>query len=772
MKRSIWSLVVAGTVLAAGGVMPGCTCNHNGAANGDGGNGNGDAGAGNGDGGLNACGDNDPSCTTVCMGPTCMPPGMFPLPGDQPPDPNVGADGVDRNPAGDIVLNQGKANSNYLWIADDQAYWVGMVSKIDTRASTAAGGAINNTYREVARYITVTCDSNEAGSWRDHSGLVLGVGAGSATPTQITDSSAGVAACDGTNGCCSRAPAGQRKPIQLYNNRPSRTAVDFNGDVWVANRAHDPLTNNPAPTHFQASVSKIANKNNSITDTDCIDRNKNGVIDTSFDANGDGIINTDCNGDGFPDDGKTVCSTGVAKEFWGLDDECILFTTDIGPDDATCGGLASTGCKGRPLALGQGSTDFAPSDAWAGLYENGTFYRVDGTSGYVKQTVQIKVNGNIARGVYGAVVDGTGILWAPSLGTHNLWYFDTNAPATNQGLVVAGGSSGTGFYGIAEDGYTGQYTPGGPQLIIQNIWVAKTGQPGVFRYTPDRRSGFASLGQGSWTEFTFGTNALGQAASGNGRGVGVDNRSPTSFAWVALDGSNGLGQVPVNANLPLPLPATPTTTPVSLTTWTATNGGITTLGAGVAVDLDVWGINQGNDKSSAVPTNATHFHVDAAGNVTAPTAADQVRLDDNGLTPGAVAHRGPYPYTYSDFTGFGLRNFTNPHGSYSYIWSGCPNGKTKWIGITWDADVPPGTGISVKARSADDKTALGQATYTGSYTTSPASLLAPAPAGGMSLMPNPAALLQVEFDLTTTVKNATPALKSYTVTYECLSSIG
>jgi hypothetical protein len=40
------------------------------------------------------------------------------------------------------------------------------------------------------------------------------------------------------------------------------------------------------------------------------------------------------------------------------------------------------------------------------------------------------------------------------------------------------------------------------------------------------------------------------------------------------------------------------------------------------------------------------------------------------------------------------------------------------------------------------------------------------------LAPNPSGFLQVEFDLTTTDKNATPALKSYTVIYECVNGIG
>ncbi|HEX8951009.1 MAG TPA: hypothetical protein VF945_04150, partial [Polyangia bacterium] len=470
MKRWLGSLVVAVTVVAVGGATPGCNCNHN-AGNGDGGAGHGGSGGGaGGDGGLNACGNNDPSCMTQCLGPTCMPPNMFPLPSDMPPDPNVGADGVGRDPNGWIVLNQGNASFNYLWIADDQAYFVGMVSKIDTRKATGAGGAVNQNYREVARYLTVTCESNEAASWTDHSGYLIG--GGGANPTQM-------GTCNGTNGCCARTATGTtRTPVQLYHNRPSRTAVDFNGDAWVANRAHDSYGSvDPADAgiHHQSSATKIANKNNSINDTDCIDRNHNGKIDTSYDANGDGIINTDCNGDGVPDSLSNVtaakpCIGGTLQEFFGLDDECVLFTTNTGAEGGT----------GRPLALGPGGgpiDTFGPSDAWAGRFTDGVFYRIDGTTGLVKAMLPLTVGGVAAR-PYGAAIDQAGILWAPNVENQTLYYADTNnrtsigkiAPPT----AVAGA---TGFYGIAIDGFKTPITPGGAPQLMQDIWIATISSP-------------------------------------------------------------------------------------------------------------------------------------------------------------------------------------------------------------------------------------------------------------------------------------------------------
>lgn len=190
-----------------------------------------------------------------------------------------------------------------------------------------------------------------------------------------------------------------------------------------------------------------------------------------------------------------------------------------------------------------------------------------------------------------------------------------------------------------------------------------------------------------------------------------------------------------------------------------------TLGAGVANDLDVWGINQS-------ASSATHFKVDTNGNVVGQP--DTVPLDDKPTADENFCNSPfqtckPHPYTYSDFTGFGLRNFTVPHGVYTLIIPGCTGGKkTRWTKIFWDALTPAGTEISVMARSAPTKPGLATATYTGAYKVSPADLQlkqAPGP-----LTPNPAEFLEVEFDFTTTDNEISPKLKSFQVVYECLDN--
>jgi hypothetical protein len=734
----VGAFVLGLAVILAAGATPGCSCNSDNGGQG----GNGDGGM-NGDGGVNsltACADNDPSCTVVCLGPTCMPPTPFPMPTD--PNPNAGADGVTTQPGtGYIILDQGHAAFDYLWISNDVQWGDGTVSKLSTKPRTTPYPN-GNVYGEVARYATVTCMSD----------LVNGSNEGAV----FSAANAQTLCADGVHGCCARDEsnhpgAGLHQPINLKTNRPSRTAVDFNGDMWVANRAFG----------LQSSVTKIANDI-----TECIDRNKNGKIDTSEDVNQDGIITTDCNGDNIADNLATVCTNGLSRpEFLGYDDECVLFTTNTGNNNQ----------YGRPLTLGPGAIDFGPADAWAGTWKDGTFYRVDGATGKIKQTVKIADEQGVKSYPYGAAIDAFGILWAPNEAQTHLFYFDTtavdpNAPSA-QGMVSvpAALGPGVGFYGIAIDGYTDANGN-----LVQQVWMGNVGESGAYRYRPVRTN-FASLAGGTWARALYPAGTASQ-----GRGIGVDNRKPTSFAWVALDGyvnsvAGGIGRIPINI-------ADNAVTTMTTADFFHSDNQHGTLGAGVALDLDIWGINQSEG-------SAMHLKVDATGNVLNAAKPDTIPLEDRPAAAenacalpcaqGAI-NEGTctmqckvHPYTYSDFTGFGLRNFTNPHGTYSWLQTGCGPGKTKWLKVVWDADIPAGTSIEMRARSSDDQLTIGQAMFTGGYPSNPGGGLSVAdlsqPPG--PVMPNPSGFLQVEFDLTTTDKNTTPALKSFTVVYECIGSI-
>ena len=149
-----------------------------------------------------------------------------------------------------------------------------------------------------------------------------------------------------------------------HGNCPSRTAVSMEGDVFVANRAFA----------GQGSVTKILG-------AACPDRNGDGNVRTSHDADGDGRIALD-----------------DPAEFFGSLDECLAFTVPVGPS----GGVL------RALAV----DPFQPPGAgsvWAGAYEEQAIYRVHGVTGEVLSRVPLPLH------PYGALMAQDGTLWVTSL---------------------------------------------------------------------------------------------------------------------------------------------------------------------------------------------------------------------------------------------------------------------------------------------------------------------------------------------------------------------
>ncbi len=161
---------------------------------------------------------------------------------------------------------------------------------------------------------------------------------------------------------------------------PSRTTVDQYGNCWVGNRN-------------SGSVVKIGLYENG----QFIDRNTNGVIETSQDLNGDGNI------------------TGSEILAWGQD-ECVLVESIIIPGregafapgkfTGTYGGYGNAGA--RSIAVDwQGNI-------WAGNYTAKTYYHLENATGRILRTNDVSPT----HTPYGAVVDGNGILWSSSLAAH------------------------------------------------------------------------------------------------------------------------------------------------------------------------------------------------------------------------------------------------------------------------------------------------------------------------------------------------------------------
>ncbi|MCC6532016.1 MAG: hypothetical protein IT531_05665 [Burkholderiales bacterium] len=158
---------------------------------------------------------------------------------------------------------------------------------------------------------------------------------------------------------------------------PSRSAVDKDGNAYVLDRwfgGH--------PTVF-----KILNNG-------FIDRNGNGVMDTSVDTNNDGFIQlsemkplVDTNGNGVVDPSE-------------IQDERIAWVRRV-PDGAYGGGMTRYNGIGRALCIG---TD---GHLWVGLYNNAEYYKISSVDGST-------LAGPVSTGGqpnYGCLIDHNGTLW-------------------------------------------------------------------------------------------------------------------------------------------------------------------------------------------------------------------------------------------------------------------------------------------------------------------------------------------------------------------------
>ncbi|MDP3277993.1 MAG: hypothetical protein Q8Q09_22600 [Deltaproteobacteria bacterium] len=137
-------------------------------------------------------------------------------------------------------------------------------------------------------------------------------------------------------------------------NSPSRVVVDGEGNAFVATRGLGII----------GTVTKVA-----ADLRDCVDRNGNGMIDTSS----------------GPTDVRPMGQ-----------DECVLWSTQVGP----AGGLV------RALAVGPATEDEPGGSVWAGICASATGqWRLNSRTGAIVQTF------NIPRCTYGAVATRDGNIW-------------------------------------------------------------------------------------------------------------------------------------------------------------------------------------------------------------------------------------------------------------------------------------------------------------------------------------------------------------------------
>jgi len=446
---------------------------------------------------------------------------------------------------------------------------------------------------------------------------------------------------------------------------PSRTAIDFNGDAFVANRAFG----------LQGSVTKFANDV-----ADCVDRDGNGAIDTSWDANDDGVID--------PND---------PNEFLGQDDECILWTTPVGSVDG----------KPRALAIDSGSIpDFGPNgNVWVGVYEDGQAHMLRGDTGEDVAVVDLRDGSGNEVHPYGAAVDALGYAWFTGIEDGFVAQVDT----IGQNLVgLLDKTAGTGCasaYGIAFD-------------VKGRLWLAGFDCNTAVRYDPT---------DGSWATIDF---------SGSGRGPHTRGIAPdlAGTVWVAH-----------------------------------TEGWVTRFDAETMQEIEAFQLPHHLGPSEQV-TDTVGVGIDRNG---ACWAVSINQGYTNGtatrIQPGAGMDSFPVglmPYTYSDFTGFGLTTVTRPTGWYNLVVAGCedndpapPDIVTDWQTLSWNEAEPPGTNVRLRFKVADTLADLDAADWWGPYDDSPVDLDALGVPGSSYML--------VQILLSATDPNETPSFLGLSLGFDC-----
>ncbi|WP_439579525.1 PEP-CTERM sorting domain-containing protein [Elioraea sp.] len=180
---------------------------------------------------------------------------------------------------------------------------------------------------------------------------------------------------------------------------PSRTTVDVNGDVWVANRAES--------SGGLGSVAKISASGAGPNTSTGVFNAPTGAAGT-FDA-------------------RPWTNTGGADNLGG---------TSTAQDPAILNYVRTTGTAARTVAVD------ANNNVWVGGFGNAAHQLYDGTTGAPIPGVGNSFN--IGVGGYGGVIDGNGVLWSVGVGTSLV----KHDPMTN---ITTNINMGRTTYGIAID---------------------------------------------------------------------------------------------------------------------------------------------------------------------------------------------------------------------------------------------------------------------------------------------------------------------------------
>ncbi|MBI2898408.1 MAG: hypothetical protein HYY06_32960 [Deltaproteobacteria bacterium] len=424
-------------------------------------------------------------------------------------------------------------------------------------------------------------------------------------------------------------------------NNPSRTAVDGYGNAYVANRAFG----------GQGTVVKIG-----ADPYYCIDRNRNGVIDTS---------------------------TNSVPMAWGTD-ECVLWTLNVGGNDAVP----------RALAIDAGDANVPEGYVWVGTYNARRAYRINPRDGSY-YCFQRAGNGNCIRDYvdlgmypYGATGDRRGWVWFTAWGTtdHLIAVEGSTGNVIHRGRSDHPSCGSDNTYGIAVDRW-GQIWTGGWECGIFRYNVgdaARWGDETWCYVEPIRRcsNGDPNFARACTKDAECGAGNTCSRGAGPSRGVAADcegniwtaySQSPSALQYLRDDAVCGAGNL---------IPRT-STRAVEMRRPNGMMSGEQSIGVGVDFEGRIWTVNQ---------------------------ASSNVSVFNPTLWRTQTYATGPNPYTYSDFTGYQRQNFVNPSGWYRHTYDTretCGVGqRAQFDVLSWDARMPANTELIFEAYVGDSPTDL------------------------------------------------------------------
>lgn len=349
------------------------------------------------------------------------------------------------------------------------------------------------------------------------------------------------------------------------------------------------------------------------------------------------------------------------------DDECVIWTTAVGPPNGAMAAISI----GQPSGVDVG-------DVWIGFRNHTEICRLNANTGTLVGCIStMGIDFGNGPWNYTPVAAGT----APN---GNIWFIqpaDTGSTYRVLGVVNPETMTFTAVENPFRNGANQLPVVGANHAIDAKgrIWILGTDGI-VTRYDPSAVSGSRS------SDVTLGAGTV-QRLVVTETDTWV-TESHTLPAWTGLP-SNKLYRLPIDSE------------PLSFSTVTL---------------------------ESTAFWNTPSVNLDGTLMITRANPDELYRFD--WANPTTAHWNIPLHYSASvqDITGYQLNRLASNEGSTRYVITGCQN--ARWTRVEYDADIPAGTSIEFRARTATSTDTLPSASWVGAFpiTTSPIDLaLAPGP---------------------------------------------